>query len=63
MDEIKKIKNIDLIIEAVAVLLGDYDKNRKKAANLLLKICLSDEFYKHLMEDEELKNALNTTKR
>lgn len=38
MDEIKKIKNIDLIIDAVAVLLGDYDKNRKKAANLLLKI-------------------------
>ena len=60
MDEIKKIKNIDLIIDAVAVLLGDYDKGKKKAANLLLKICLSDEFYKHLMEDEELKNAIKS---
>ena len=57
-DEVMKIKNIDLIIDAVAVLLGDYERHRKKAALLLLRVCLSDEFYKHLMEDEELKNVV-----
>ncbi len=54
MDEVK-IKNIDLVVEAVAVLIGDYEKNRKKAAMMILKICLTDEFFKHLMEDEQLK--------
>jgi hypothetical protein len=55
MDEIFKIKNNDLVIEAVAVLIGDYEKRRKKAAYLILKSCLTDEFFKHLMEDEQLK--------
>ncbi|WFD09959.1 hypothetical protein [Tepidibacter hydrothermalis] len=54
MDEVK-IKNIDLVVEAVAVLIGDYERNRKKAAMMILKICLTDEFFKHLMEDEQLK--------
>lgn len=62
MDEILKLKNSDLIIDAVAVLLGDYEINRKKAAILLLKICLSDKFFKHLMEDEQLKSVVKLVK-
>lgn len=62
MDEIFKIKNIDLIIDAVAILLGDYEKYRKKAAILILRICLTDEFFKHLMEDEQLKPIAESLK-
>lgn len=62
MDEIFKIKNIDLIIDAVAILLGDYEKYRKKAAILILRICLTDKFFQHLMEDEQLKPIAESLK-
>ena len=55
MDKIFKIKNTDLVINAVAILIGDYEHDRKKAAVLILKACLTEEFYKQLMSDEELK--------
>jgi hypothetical protein len=55
MEKAFKINDKDLIIEALAVLIGDYEKARKKAAYLILKICLTDEFFKFLMEDDELK--------
>lgn len=61
MDEIFKIENSsDLVINAVAILLGDYARHRKKAAVLVLKTCLTDEFYKQLMADEELKPIVKT---
>lgn len=63
MDEISKIKNIDLIIEAVAVMIGDFERHRKKAAYLILKACLTDEFFKHLMEDEQLKPVAESLKK
>lgn len=60
MDE---LINNDLIINAVAVLIGDYERHRKKAAYLILKACLTDEFFKHLMEDEQLKPVAELLKR
>lgn len=45
----------EMIINAVAVLIGDYSRERKKAAKLLLKMLLTDEDYKNLMNDEQLK--------
>lgn len=45
----------EMIIDAVAVLIGDYSRERKKAAKLLLKMLLTDEDYKNLMNDEQLK--------
>ena len=63
-DHMDKIfKNNDLIIEAVAVLIGDYERHRKKVAYLILKACLTDEFFKHLMEDEQLKPVVESLKR
>ena len=44
----------DLIIECVAVLIGDYSVIRKKAALLLLKHYLPHDFLEFLLEDEEL---------
>lgn len=44
----------DVIVEAVAVLLGDYSIIRKQAAILILKIALSSEFFKFLFEDKQL---------
>lgn len=43
-----------LIIESVAILLGDYEIERKYAATLILKILLRDDFRKTLLEDEDL---------
>ena len=40
-----------LVIDAVAVLLGEYSIERKIAANLILKIMLKDGFRKILFED------------
>ena len=62
MDEIFKIQNSEMVINSVAILLGDYEKDRKKAAVLILKACLKDKFFKQLMEDEELKAVLKTIK-
>ena len=44
----------DLIIDCVAVLIGDFSIYRKKAAFLLLKHYLPTDFLKMLLEDEEL---------
>ena len=44
----------DLIIDCVAVLIGDYSICRKKAALLLLKHFLPHNFLKFLLEDSEL---------
>lgn len=62
MDEIFKIQDSELVINSVAILLGDYEKDRKKAAVLILKACLVDKLFKQLMEDEELKEVLKTIK-
>lgn len=43
----------DLIIESYAVLLGDYSYIAKKAALLLLKILVRDDFLEFLMSDTE----------
>ncbi|MEF9917693.1 MAG: HNH endonuclease [Eubacterium sp.] len=49
------LKNPHLIvIESLAVLIGDYGIYRKQAAILLLKVTLSEKFFKFLMEDENL---------
>jgi len=45
----------EMIINAVAVLLGDYEVNRKRAALLILQACLPDEVFKNLTNDEQLK--------
>lgn len=45
----------EIIIDAVAVLIGDYSKERKHAAKLLLKMLLPGEVYRDLMNDEQLK--------
>ena len=44
----------ELIIDCVAVLIGNYSMVRKKAALLLLKHYLPHDFLKMLLEDEEL---------
>lgn len=43
-----------LVIDAVAVLLGEYSIERKIAANLILKIMLKDGFRKFLFEDSAI---------
>ena len=50
---------LDMVIEAIAILLGDYSITRKWAANLILKVFLRDSFKKFLFED----NALYPTDR
>ena len=44
----------DLIIDCVAVLIGDYSINRNKAALLLLKHYLPHDFLEILLDDKEL---------
>ena len=44
----------DLIIDSIAVMLGDYHIERKRAANLILKVFLKRGFRKQLFEDKEL---------
>jgi hypothetical protein len=46
---IKEVKR--MVIDAIAVLLGDYGIYRKKAAILLLKMLLRDDFFKFLFEN------------
>ncbi|WP_409229087.1 HNH endonuclease [Gudongella sp. SC589] len=45
---------ISNIIDSIAVLLGDYNIYRKKAAVLLLKSLLREEFLKYLLSDNDL---------
>ena len=40
----------NLLIECVAVLIGEYEPIRKKAANLLMKVILNDKAYKEVCE-------------
>ena len=44
----------DIVVESVAILLGDYSIIRKKAAVLILKASLPPDFFKFLFEDESL---------
>lgn len=46
--------SLDVIIDAVAVLLGDYSTIRKQAAIILLKLTLPSDFFKFLFEDKSL---------
>lgn len=62
VNELVKINCPELIIDSVALLLGDYEPHRKKAANLILKACLTQKGYRLLMEDEELKSSIKSLK-
>lgn len=44
----------DLIIDCVAVLIGDYDINRKYASTIILKMLLPKEMYKSIVEDDSV---------
>lgn len=44
---------IEVIIDSVAILLGDYEAARKQAAELLLKALLKGEFLEDLLKDIE----------
>jgi hypothetical protein len=46
--------NPEIIIDALAVVIGDYEVLRKKAALLLLKYLLRKDFYEALMNDYDL---------
>lgn len=48
------IKQSEIVIEALAVLIGDYEIHRKEAALLLLKALLPSKFVKFLLEDKAL---------
>ena len=43
----------DVLIECVAVLLGDYDSIRKKAAHILLKYFAPKDVYEFIMQEVE----------
>lgn len=45
---------LDMILESITILIGDYDINRKWAANMILKVFLRDKFKKFLFENKEL---------
>jgi hypothetical protein len=48
---------IAVIVDSIAILVGDYESDRKQAAMLLLKALLKDEFLKDLLKDVENKKA------
>jgi hypothetical protein len=52
----------EMIVNAVAVLLGDYEANRKRAALLILQACLPDKIFKNLINDEQLKSIIKALK-
>ena len=54
--------NYDVLIECVAVLLGDYDSTRKKAAHILLKYFAPKDLYESIMQELE-KEAPVTDRR
>ena len=43
----------DVIIDAFAVLMGDYDANRKKCAHILLKYFAPKDVYEFIMQEVE----------
>lgn len=54
---------LEVIIDSVAVLLGEYSINRKKAAILILRILLKNDFLKKLLENKELYPVSRNDKR
>jgi len=50
----KPIIDYDTIIEATAILIGDYSSIRKQAAVILLKYALGLKFFKFLLADNEI---------
>lgn len=44
---------IAVIVDSIAILVGDYEPARKQAAMLLLKALLKDNFLKDLLKDIE----------
>ena len=52
----------DVLIECVAVLLGDYDSIRKKAAHILLKYFAPNDLYEFIIQELE-KEAPVTDRR
>lgn len=48
------LNNKEMIVNAVAVLIGDYSIYRKKAATLILKALLPSEIYKAILSDGEV---------
>lgn len=51
----KLVENpLDVIIDSLAILLGEYNIYRKKAALLILRILLRSDFLKGLLENKEL---------
>lgn len=51
---LSKEEQRELVIDAIAVLLGDYHINRKYAAILILKILLPRKLMKAILEDEAI---------
>lgn len=47
-------KPLEIIVDSIAVMIGDYSIYRKRAAILLLKALLKDDFRKFLFEDEKI---------
>lgn len=47
-------RKAELIINSIAILIGDYEIIRKQAALLILKAMLPNDFLKILLEDKEL---------
>lgn len=45
---------LGMIIDAIAVLIGDYEIQRKQAANVILSVFLRDDFKQDLFENPEL---------
>lgn len=52
----------DVVIDAFAVLMGDYDANRKKCAHILLKHFAPKDVYRFIMQEVE-KEAPVTDRR
>lgn len=52
--EFSKEEQRELVIDAIAILLGDYEIARKYAAVLILKIFLPQEIRKAILEDDEI---------
>ena len=43
-----------MIVDAIAIMVGNYDITRKLAANLILKVLLRDDFKKQLFENASI---------
>lgn len=47
-----RYEKIEIVIDAIAVLMGDYEINKKYAAILLLKALLPNKILKNILEDD-----------